>query len=89
MFGKSLRNKTVLQFLSTVLNRSDTEYQKSSVSLQGEKRMYNFYSTCILIDGIIKYDILIREERYFNHWYPCAFGKYHSKTTWFKRFGSI
>lgn len=66
MFEKRLKDPTVLKLLSQVLLDSKTEKKVSSVSPNGEKGMYNLYSMMILIDAIIKYQIMVGSSTYFE-----------------------
>ncbi len=66
MFEKRFKNQNVLRLLSKVIHKSDTKEQVSQVSLQGEKNVYNLYSMFILIDAIIKYQMIVQEDRYFE-----------------------
>ncbi len=65
MFEKRLKDPEVLTLLSQVLNHKETMEKVSSVSLHGEKNLYNFYAMLILLDAIIKYQIIVGEDSFF------------------------
>ncbi len=66
MFGNKLKEPIVLELLSTVLNHRKTMNKKSPFSINGEEKMYNLYSMLILIDAIIKYQIIVKSDTYFE-----------------------
>ena len=65
-FKSLLKNEHLLSILHNVLTNETTKNKVSNVSINGEDYSYNQYSLLIVMDLIIKYQIIIADEIYNN-----------------------
>ncbi len=67
MFKKIFNNKQILTILHNTLENEKTKNKVSNVSIKGEEYAYNQYSLLITMDMIIKYKIIINDDKYDNY----------------------
>ena len=65
-FKNLFTNQNLLTILHNVLENSYSKNKVSKVSLNGESYQYNQYSLLIIMDFIIKYKIIVKEDKYLN-----------------------
>ncbi len=65
-FKSLLKNERLLTILHNVLDNNSTINRVSNVSINGETYNYNQYSLLIIMDLVIKYQIIITDETYNN-----------------------
>ena len=63
-FKPLLKNEQLLAILHKVLTNENTKNKISKVSINGESYAYNQYSLLIIMDIVIKYQIIINDEMY-------------------------
>ena len=61
-FKNLFTNQNLLTILHNVLENSYSKNKVSKVSLNGESYQYNQYSLLIIMDFIIKYKIIVKED---------------------------
>ena len=66
-FKSLLKNEHLLSILHNVLTNETTKNKVSNVSIKGESYSYNRYSLLIVIDLVIKYQIIINDETYNSY----------------------
>ena len=66
-FKLLLKNQQLLSILHNVLTNETTKNKVSNVSIKGESYSYNRYSLLIVIDLVIKYQIIINDETYNSY----------------------
>ena len=65
-FKSLLNNEQLLTILHNVLTNESTINKVSNVSINGEDYSYNQYSLLIVMDLVIKYQIIISDETYHS-----------------------
>ncbi len=65
-FKNLFTNQNLLTILHNVLENPYSKNKVSKVSLNGESYQYNQYSLLIIMDFIIKYKIIVKEDKYLN-----------------------
>ena len=66
-FKSLLKKEQLLAILHNVLTNELTKNKVSNVSINGEAYSYNQYSLLIVMDLVIKYQIIINDETYHNY----------------------
>ena len=66
-FKSLLKNQQLLSILHNVLTNETTKNKVSNVSIKGESYSYNRYSLLIVMDLVIKYQIIINDETYNSY----------------------
>lgn len=66
-FKSLLRNEQLLTIFHNVLTDESTKNKTSDISKNGETYWYNQYSLLIIMDIVIKYQIIINDKEYDNY----------------------